>query len=79
MARTTHLELQRLADDVRHRSLGEVALLLGYRPDRSHWRRAGSVITVTGRGAISRLPANHFRSSHTVTVASCDEVAPSLT
>ena len=51
MARTTHLELQRLAAAVRHRPLGEVALLLGYQPDptdRSRWRREGSVITVTG-------------------------------
>ena len=51
MAGTARLELQRLADDVRHRPLGEVAPLLGYRPDptdRSRWHREGSVINVTG-------------------------------
>ncbi len=51
MSGKARLELQRLADDVRHRPLGEVALLLGYQPDptdRSRWRREGSVINVTG-------------------------------
>ena len=51
MAGESGQALRRLADDVRSRALGEVALLLGYRrdpTDRSRWRRAGSVITVRG-------------------------------
>ncbi len=42
MAGTARLGLQGLADAVRHRPTGEVAPLLGYRPDpteRSRWRR----------------------------------------
>ena len=50
MSGKARLELQRLADDVRHRPLGEVALLLGYQPDptdRSRWHREGSVIATS--------------------------------
>ena len=51
MAGTAGLALRRLADDVRHRALGEVAPLLGYQrdpSDGSRWRREGSVINLTG-------------------------------